>query len=54
MKKIAYSITILGIVNVEEWQDEEEISSLIKEDIEKRGIPFEEINDIDFDEMVNI
>lgn len=50
MRRINYTVTILGTIEVEDWRDDNEISSLIDEDIEDRGIPFLEINEIEFDE----
>jgi hypothetical protein len=50
MRRINYTATILGTISVEDWRDDEEISSLIDEDLEDRGVPFLEINEIEFDE----
>ncbi len=50
MRRINYTATILGTIFVEDWRDDEEISSLIDEDLEDRGVPFLEINEIEFDE----
>lgn len=50
MKRIHYTATILGTIYVEDWRDDDEISSLIDEDLEERGVPFLEINEIEFDE----
>ena len=50
MRRIYYTATILGTIYVEDWRDDDEISSLIDEDLEERGVPFLEINEIEFDE----
>ena len=50
MKTIMYTATILGTIYVPDERDEWEILSLIDEDLEDRGVPFLEINEIEFDE----
>ena len=50
MRRINYTATILGTIYVEDWRDDDEIFSLIDEDLEDRGVPFLEINEIEFDE----
>lgn len=50
MRRINYTVTILGTIEVEDWRDNNEISSLIDEDLEDRGVPFLEIDEIEFDE----
>ena len=50
MRRINYTATVLGTIYVEDWRDDDEISSLIDEDLEERGVPFLEINEIEFDE----
>lgn len=50
MRRINYTAIIMGTIDVEDWQEDNEISSLIDEDLEDRGIPFLEINEIEFDE----
>lgn len=52
MRKINYTATILGTIYVEDWRDDDEICSLVDEDLEDREIPFLEINEIEieFDE----
>lgn len=50
MRRINYTAIIMGTIDVEDWQEDNEISSLIDEDLEDRGIPFLEINEIEFNE----
>lgn len=50
MRRINYTATVLGTIYVEDWRDDDEISSLIDEDLEDRGVSFLEINEIEFDE----
>lgn len=50
MRRINYTATILGTIYVEDWRDDDEIFSLIDEDLEDREVPFLEINEIEFNE----